>query len=237
MKAQSDNRSARPIGMLTWRRVVMWLGGLFAVQFAADVCAQNLLTNPDFNSPDIDDNGYSASYLHGDSASLAGWTIDAPAPTTGDIIQHGANWYSSGLPGHGDYIDLTGLNEGFGKGLFQAAGTTPGQAYNLSLWVGTMHNFGADLGSVEVRIDDVIAGTFTHNYQSNLSDWESFELQFIAATGSTKIGFYGSSANGSANNTIGLDNISLISVPEPGSLLLITSAAAVRFVRRRRRQP
>jgi hypothetical protein len=59
----------------------------------------------------------------------------------------------------------------------------------------------------------------------NLLDWEQFTYGFTATGATTTIDFFNAVAN-TSQNEVGLDNVVLTAVPEPGSLPLLATALA-----------
>jgi hypothetical protein len=133
-------------------------------------------------------------------------------------------------------VDLTGEgNQGETNGIKQGVGTTSGQEYVLTFWVGHQYPFAPGYlgpGSVALYVDGQLAGTFTNpGITFNDVNWAPFSFQFTAATSQTAIAFVNATPVG--NNYAGLDNVSLVAVPEPASLLVV--AAGVVWLASRRR--
>lgn len=122
-------------------------------------------------------------------------------------------------------VDLTGEgNQGTTNGIKQSVTTTPGSVYDLSFWLGHQYSSapGYTLGpsSMAVYIDGTLVGTYD-NSLNTFEDvtWTPFSYKFTAASPSTVVAFLNNTSAG--NNYAGLDNVSLTSVPEPSSLILL----------------
>lgn len=122
-------------------------------------------------------------------------------------------------------VDLTGEgNQGTTNGIKQSVTTTPGLVYDLSFWLGHQYSSapGYTLGpsSLGMYIDGVFVGTYS-NSLNTFEDvtWTPFSYKFTAASSSTVVAFLNDTPAG--NNYVGLDNVSLTSVPEPSSLILL----------------
>jgi len=189
----------------------------------------NLLTNGSFETPIVPAGSFT-NFPTG-STLITGWTVIGPPVSvvsgTFDTpffpAQDGAQW-----------LDLTGPTSG-GGGVQQAVATTPGQTYNLSFFVGT--GFGT-ASTVEVLIIGAPFATRTNSTPGPVINWEQFTIPFTATSASTLIGFLNLDPAGDDSN--GLDNVSLdaasaVTVPEPGTVVLLGAAlAGFGFLRRRK---
>ena len=122
-------------------------------------------------------------------------------------------------------VDLTGEgNQGTTNGIKQSVTTTPGSVYDISFWLGHQYSAapGYTLGpsSLALYIDGALVGTYD-NSLNTFEDvtWSSFSYKFTAASPSTVVAFLNNTSAG--NNYVGLDNVSLTSVPEPSSLIFL----------------
>ncbi len=128
-------------------------------------------------------------------------------------------------------LDLTGEgNQGKWNGVKQTVATTPGQKYDLSFYLG--HQWGFAPGyetypaALNLYVNGSWAGLFTNGDNTNVNDisWLFESYVFTADSNWTTIAFQ--NATDSHNQYAGLDNVSLTSVPEPGSLLLLACGIA-----------
>jgi len=113
-----------------------------------------------------------------------------------------------------------------------------GQTYDLSFWLG--HQDGTAPGytngpaSIDLYLNGAFIQTFTNDQnKSNDVFWSLENFDFTATSGTTTVAFINSTSLG--NNYAGLDNVSLSSVPEPASLLLV-GAGLCSFLTRRLRK-
>jgi hypothetical protein len=143
------------------------------------------------------------------------------------------------------WVDLTGTNANVVDGVEQTVATTAGTNYTLTFWVGNIFDPGGIFGttsSVQVRLGGISGtslGTFTNSSTTpGIQVWQQFSTSFTAAGPSTTIDFL--NADPIFDNTNGLDNVSLIanasSVPEPGTLGLLSAALVGIGLRKCRRQ-
>jgi len=121
-------------------------------------------------------------------------------------------------------------------GVQQALATTPGGQYLLSFYVG---NFSSATAPVQLDVNGSSVGTFTNTmsatYPSYNGDgvagmsWQQFTYDFTATGASTTIAFYNLAAGGVLAN--GLDDVSVNSVPEPPTaVLLLTGVGSLLVV-------
>ena len=132
------------------------------------------------------------------------------------------------------WVDLTGQDEGFGKGLTTTFIGTSGQDYMLSFDLGRL--LSRTPASVEVLVDGA-SQTFTNAGASggNLMDWKPFSLDFVS-DGSTTLTFLGSAVGNGNNTLVGLDNVAVTAVPEPAAYaMMLGGLAVVGGIARRRR--
>jgi len=122
-------------------------------------------------------------------------------------------------------IDLTGEgNQGTTNGIKQSVSTTSGLGYSLTFWLGHQYSFAPGYtqgpGALALYIDGQMVGSFANS--GNTTDdvhWTPFQYAFTAASNDTVVAFLNDTPVG--NNYAGLDNVSLVAVPEPSSLALL----------------
>lgn len=233
---------------------------------APSALADNLLLNGGFESPVVPATSMCGPYAdcigyrNGVGDSIGGWLVigtsglDAmgnPIPNTpSPVMLLGYNYVEpnnatgatlnfhpqSGLQA----VDLTGEgNQGPTNGIKQSVGTTVGQQYLLSFWVGHQYDQapGYENGPANVGlwIDSSLIGLFG-NSDNTLNDisWRYFQYSFTANSSSTVIAFLNATDYG--NNYAGLDNVSLTPVPEPTTITLLATGAVSLFSFGRRRR-
>ena len=135
-------------------------------------------------------------------------------------------------------VDVTGEgNQGTTNGIKQVVNTSPGAVYNLSFWVGHQYSYAPGFlngpGALELYIDGQSIGSFL-NFGNTVDDvtWQAFQYSFTASSNQTVIAFVNATPVG--NNYAGLDNVSLVSVPEPMSIVLLGLGAAGLSLARRK---
>jgi hypothetical protein len=129
-------------------------------------------------------------------------------------------------PQHGlQSLDLTGEgNQGTTNGIKQSVATLAGKNYVLTFWVGHQYSLAPGYrngpGAVGLYLDGQSVGSFA-NSRDTFEDvtWMPFQYAFTASGPHTVITFLNDTPVG--NNYAGLDNVSLVAVPEPASLVLI----------------
>jgi autotransporter-associated beta strand protein len=173
------------------------LGALLTSLVAASAPAQNLVTNPGFETPVV---ASYASYTAGNT-SITGWTVDT-TPGDGVQLQHlnafGPNSGSQSL-------QLTGASAyNVGGGVQQTITTTPGQTYNISIALGSRSANNAkgwfNFGGVLTPLTGPAKNTFVTN------TWQA-----TATSASTLIDIFGTNTAASAQLII--DNVSVTAVP------------------------
>jgi hypothetical protein len=161
---------------------------------------------------------------------------------TGWTVQNGAlAWIGPGNPfglsaSQGSYfLDLSGYHDNApyaGVVQAQTISTTIGATYRLTLDIGTSTQYNTAPVSVQVT-----AGSASTNFTSTplvLNQWESFTFDFIATTANTTISLNGQA--GSSQAYLGLDNASVVFVPEPSTLTLVAGPGLLVFAAWRRRR-
>lgn len=209
------------------------LPALVLVSALVPALAQAQVTNGSFEAPALG-SGATTTFVNG-STGITGWTVvgtnvqlvDASYLTPG---------YTLGASDGQQWVDLTGSNESFGKGLSTSFASLAGQAYVLSLDVGRLFSRGT--AAVEVKLGSTSLGVFTGNASGsgNTMGWQSFSTSFVGTGATQTLSFIGvNSGPGSDSTLIGLDNVSVSAVPEPGSMaLLLTGLGVMGWVARRR---
>lgn len=222
----------------------------FALAFAGSAGAQNLLTNPDFESGltgwttwVAPVNGFwTGSWIHSNDCDI--WVPPSACPFGGAGISHAQKKGSGGGNAHG--------------GLYQVITVVPGQTYRVSgVWSGGVTGNIADNNGTwwEVTVydgavsdavidqapgpnDQLIAKREINNLANNgvfQFDWEPFSDTFVAQSNQVTVAlktgsFFTLDAAGYH------DNLSMVAVPTvpavggPGLLILVVSIALSGFV-------
>jgi len=116
-------------------------------------------------------------------------------------------------------LDLTGTgNSSPADGIFQDVATQAGQLYTLGFYVGRAMSSGSVGGdypstaTVRLSIDGgpVIDFVNSDTILSGIA-WKPFRYSFLATSGKTRVTF----TNGTGNDYLGLDDVSLSAAPEP----------------------
>jgi Protein of unknown function (DUF642)/PEP-CTERM motif len=197
---------------------------------SAPVLGMAQVTNGSFENPDLP-TGTSATYPFGDT-TIPNWQVigDTNVQLIEASYLSGSGYNLAAADGL-QWVDLTGFNEGTGKGLSTTFTGVASQIYTLTFYLGRLTSDSA--ASVNVLVDGT-PFTFTNSGTTGGLDmaWQPFSFQFTS-DGSTKIDFTGSGASNGSRNVIGLDNVSV--VPEPATMVLALFAAAGLFGLRRLR--
>ncbi len=192
------------------------------------------IINGSFENPPITVGSY-VIYGAG-STDITGWTvvgvnnalIESTVADRGIIFnaQSGNQW-----------LDLTGPGPNFREnGISQDIATIIGQAYQISFYVGSATDNDAYFAStIDLSIDGGPRTGFTNNTApTDQVDWKLFSSTFTATGNTTNITFF----NGGApeNHIAGLDNVSIATIPEPSSFMILFSGGliALSFSRKRR---
>ena len=184
----------------------------FALCTASAASSAALLLNGDFETNALSA-GDTAAYSH-NSTAITGWRV------TGTNVQLVGSAYL-GLTGNGgQWVDLTGWNEGYYKGLTSNAfSTVVGQQYSLTFDLGSIPMAQYGPASVSVSVNGGYLGDRTN--APTLSgafavNWAAQSLTFVADSAVTRITIIGSdSMVPSSSTVIGLDNVAVAAVPEP----------------------
>jgi hypothetical protein len=125
-------------------------------------------------------------------------------------------------------VDLTGDgNTGLTDGISQVIATTPGQAYDVTFYVGNQTGTGTfgqyyELPStVDFQVDGGNRYHFTNaNVVDNGIQWTQYYTSFVATNTSTTVAFLNGTPVG--DNYAGLDDVSISAVPEATTWAMMT---------------
>ena len=190
----------------------------FAVTQEGKALAQNLLTNGSFESPGLSSN-VDFEYLDTQPTLITGWTV-----TYDDIPEPSYYLRSGHSPGDGTVIYaadgqyLLALSDG--DSLSTTFSSIKGQQYAFSY-------FGAQPDTLEITVGNL--DQMEYSSDGNLTDipydnqgyyYSFFEVNFTATSAESTLTLYNVENNTEFGN-FGLDNLSVVAVPEPTSIALI----------------
>lgn len=214
------------------------LVGAALVASVGATSAMNIVLNPSFELGNFDDIDIafvpSVTQLGGSQSNtkITNWVVSQDRPLI---------WIDNLYPGPlktptgTKFLDLTFytfITSQYST-VSQSLNTTAGQQYTLSFELGSSNFFGV------LPVIALSAAGLTVNFAmtaapTSVNQWTSFSFGFTAPTASTPISFTGIQGS----DFIGLDNISVTAVPEPGSIAMFFAglAAVGTVVARRRNQ-
>jgi hypothetical protein len=207
------------------------LGTVAALSFNFPVESYaNLLVNGSFeDTTNFVGNSSDTMVLSVGSPAMPGWTVAGGEPLA---------WIGPKNPfglsaSNGNYfLDLTGYVTGgppFSGVASQTFATSPGSTYLLSFDLGSSSNYG-----LPDAITATVAGvsqTFTST-ATGTNDWQTETLSFAATAATTTISLIGEAGF----EYIGLDNVSVVPIPEPASTALLGAGLLGLGVARRRKR-
>lgn len=178
--------------------------------------AQNLLTNGSFEIGPFVNDGFGFQSLPVGSTLLPGWTVIIDGVARGNNgVPNGGALASEGA----FFLDLESFDNLVPHGgVAQTIVTSSGQTYHLSFDLGTLQDYPVTSGPITVSAS---AGTssvsFVHNPSGPGNQWGSYGFDFTAGSPSTVIAIRGISGI----NYIGLDNVSVVRLPDDDLLASI----------------
>jgi len=187
----------------------------------------NLLTNGSFEFGNFVPDGNDTMSLAAGATDMTGWTVENAA-----LAWIGpANPFSLTASDGSYFLDLTGYHDDAPyAGVQQTISTTIGAQYQLSFDLGTDPTYDAAAVSVVVT-GGAGPTTFTSNPLS-ANQWQTFQYDFTATSASTTIELDGQASTN--QKYIGLDNVSVVAIPEPGTLTLVAGPGLLVFAAWRR---
>lgn len=198
----------------------------------------NLISNGGFEGFTGGYGGDNCSQLTASSTTLTGWT-----PVGAEIaVCTTPNQYLITASEGANFLDIAGYQNTTNKGVSQSiSGLVVGLQYAFSADLGVSNNVNCVPGltcggpiSVQVTIGSV-SQTLTHDSTSSGVLWATYGFTFVADSASPTLSVTGASlpANGAF---IGLDNLTLVAVPEPAIASLAVFALGALWVARTRRR-
>jgi len=206
------------------------------IRFVATACTTlfvaqahaNLLTNGSFELGTLVNDGNHAQTFNPGPTNITGWAAVGRQVTW---IDAGNPFFLTAQDGN-RFLDLTAYITGapFG-GVTQSIATSPGQEYELSFYLGS---YTQRWGGPPVSILATAGGAsqpFTVATTSTTSTWTPFSMLFTATSANTAITLTGAAGV----QYIGLDNVAVDAVPEPGAYAIVAAGLALLGLMSRRR--
>ena len=182
----------------------------FALGTASAASSAALLLNGDFETNGV---GTGAVGYGEGSTGITGWQV------VGTDVQLTGSGHLGLFGNGGQWVDLTGTNEGYYKGLTSNAfSTVVGQQYSLTFDLGSIATTESGPASVSVSVNGGLLGQRTNAPALNGSfavNWAGQSVTFVADSALTRITITGSDLAQSNAKVIGLDNVAVAAVPEP----------------------
>jgi hypothetical protein len=178
----------------------------------------NLIVNGSFETPLVPVGGFTT--FPAGSMAIPGWTVVGidVSVISESFMQSGITFQSQ----HGDqWLDAAAFNtNSMLSGVTQDIATTANGQYEISFYVGSATDgvffFPA---TIDLSINGGPRTSYTNpTAPNNMLNWRQFTVPFTAAGAVTNITLYN---GGQPNNFLSaLDNVSVVAIPEPCSVLL-----------------
>jgi hypothetical protein len=213
--------------MIIQKRVLV-LGS--AVLCMAMTSFANLITNGSFESGNFVPDANDTMSLPLGATDMTGWTVIAA-----DLAWIGpSNPFSLSASDGSNFLDLSGYHDNAPyAGVEQTIPTVIGGQYEISLDLGLSTLYDTmPVGAVVNAGSD--STTFTSGTPSSINEWQTFTYDFTATSANTTIQIIGQVADDQSQKYIGLDNVSVQLIPEPGTLALFAGSGLIALVGWRR---
>ena len=209
---------------MTLKNTQRLLAGTLALVLVAGMtspafAAVELVTNGDFQDPDIDTPGF---VIFPGPAGIPGWMTDFGLPF-GIEIQDNIAGAPIGVPGVDQFVELDSNDN---SNMKQAITTENGKMYTLSFDYSPRPNQSAETNGIEVSWDGNLLDTIAVA-GGGTTDWNEYSYEVSATGASTVIEFLAIGTSDSLGGYI--DNVSVIEIEKPvaGELLSLDSSALV----------
>lgn len=204
-----------------------------------------ILDNGSFESPNV--GGSYQTFATGASIGAGGaWDSVATGGASGNVAVVSGSSSSGGFAlnaqSGSQWLDLTGDGSNSTLGVEQSFPTTVNGSYLLSFSVGNVVDNGGALGTasgVRVYVDGVLLDTYSNGLGTGGASiaWQTFNVPFTAATGTTTVRFINDDPAG--DNLNGLDNVQVTRADAPAGgggavQLVFLGALLLAGIRRRR---
>lgn len=232
-------------------RVSLLLSAVALLALSPIPTRADLIGNGGFETPTTSSGGYT---LKSPGQTIGAWTV--LGGTGVNVLLHNTTYSESGITFNAhsgkNALDITGkANTGSTAGVTQSVATSIGTQYLLSFYVGRGDATGnqtsgpiySNPATVNLSINGGSNVSFTNSdVTANAVNWKEFSYLFTATSLSTSISFLNGTAlntktNNVGSNYAGLDDVSLVPVPEPSTLVTVAlvglSLGVTRVARRR----
>ena len=192
----------------------------------------NLLTNGSFEDGNFIPDTSDSKSLEVGATDMTGWAVQ----TAGLAWIGPSNPFSLSASAGSYFLDLSGYHDNAPYGgvlQSQTIATTIGAQYELSFDLGTDVSYDTAPVSVQVTAGST-SQLFTAPVPAGHNQWQTFSLDFVATSANTSISLNGQA--GTDQKYIGLDNVNLDIVPEPGVLALLAGPGLLALAACRRRR-
>ncbi|MGD0260638.1 MAG: DUF642 domain-containing protein [Verrucomicrobiota bacterium] len=185
----------------------------------------NLLINGSFEQGNFVPTEQGSMLLGVGATDITGWTVE-----NGGLAWDGpTNPYGLTASDGSYFLDLTGDHDNIPYGgvvQSQTISTTIDAVYQLSFDLGSDSHYDTTAVGVQVTAGSA-SETFTSSLPVNRNQWQTFTFDFTATSANTSISLDGDASN--YQEYIGLDNVSVVEVPEPGTLTLVAGPGLLVF--------
>lgn len=212
----------------------------------------NLINDGGFETPVTGPGGLNSGYtlfVTGNTIDSA-WSVIGPSGGSFNVAVVPSTEYTTGSAGNiyflaqegSQSLDLSGnFDTGAAMGVQQTFATVAGHSYSLNFYAGAVttphwvgHN-GSAIINVQLNGSPLLAAVNSDPPSGDFVSYKQFNVSFTATGSSTTLSFIGGTAAGIGHN--GLDNVSVVEVPEPGTCGLLALGIASWCVVRQKKLP